>query len=112
LTLSDGSSIGLGLEPQTVAGLGYSNISPPDETALANAFMLNDNVNGTVDPKSNTGGYSSCLSAANALLANAPESHVCAQYIASRNASGPSGTGDADYSLKFVSCAQQPEDLQ
>ena len=114
LTLpGNGGSIGFGLEPQTVAGLGYNNqISSKDTTAFANAFMLNDNVNGTVDPNSKTNPeYASCLSAANQLLANAPESHVCAQYIASRNASGSSGNDDSDYSLKFVSCGQQPEDL-
>jgi len=112
LALSGGGSIGFGLEPSTVAGLGYAGILPKDQTALANAFMLNDQGNGKVDPYAkNSGGYSTCLSAADALLTNAPESHACAQYIASRNASGPSGNGDKDYSLKFFSCPQQPEDL-
>ena len=106
------TGVGLGLDHQTVKGLGYAGILPQDQAALANAFMLNDNVNGTVDPDSNTGAYASCLSAANGLLVNAPESHICVEYIASRNASVvPSDPGATDYSLKFVSCQQQPEDL-
>ncbi len=113
LTLSGGGHIGFGLEPQTVAGLGYVGISPQDQTALANAFMLNDRGDGSVDliAKANNGAYLSCLTAANGLLDFAPESHACAQYIASRNASGASGNGDSDYSLKFFSCPRQPEDL-
>jgi len=57
-----------------------------------------------VDDNSNAAAYASCLSAANALLHNGVESHMCAQYIASTNASGPSGSNDTDYSIKFVSC--------
>jgi hypothetical protein len=112
ISLPNGTPIGFGLLPATVAGLGFSNISSTDQTALANSFMLNDQGNGNVDPYAkSSAAYGECLSAANTLLAHATESHVCAEYIASRNASGPSGNGDGDYSLKFVNCPEQPEDL-
>ncbi len=115
------NTIGFGLTSQTVAGLNYAKYinSPQDVTALGNAFMLNDRGDGSVDPGAKESGYSSCLSQANALLANAPESHMCAQYCASRNASAcpggsvdQSGFGESDYSVKFYSCGQRPEDLQ
>jgi hypothetical protein len=103
--------IGFGLEPQTVSGLGSANMLPKDLTALSNVFMLNDNINGTVDPNSHSGAYAQCLNMANKLLSFGTESHVCAQYIASLDASKASGNGDKDYSLKFVNCGKQPEDL-
>jgi len=103
---------GFGLEPQTVAGLIYTGISPADQTAMSNAFMLNDEGDGKVDPSGVLPAYGACMTAANALLTNAPESHACVEYIASRNALGPSGDGDADYSMKFVTCPSiPPEDL-
>jgi hypothetical protein len=108
------SGIGFGLEPQTVAGLQDAGILSTDQTSLSQAFMLNDEgagqTEGQVDPsaKTNNSQYLSCLSQANALLANAPESHACVEYIASSNASGSSGQGDHDYSLKFVDCNSVP----
>ncbi len=116
-------AIGFGLEPLTVAGLNYVNYSSStqDVTALGNAFMLNDRGDGKVDPYAKgSGAYSSCLSQADALLANAPESHMCAEYMASRIASechgggvDCTGMGDTDYSLKFYDCGRPlpPEDL-
>ena len=120
-------TIGFGLEPQTVAGLtapSLASISPKDLTALGQAFMLNDEGTGPyagqVDPNampksSTSGAYLSCLQAANQLLANAPESHACAEYIGTSPSSNPqgvingaSGKNDADYSLKFVDCSTVP----
>jgi hypothetical protein len=110
-----GTTIGFGFEEATVQGLGeVANISNADQTSLANAFMLNDEGTGPnegkVDPNAAAynSEYLSCLSDANNLLATAPESHACVDYIASRNASGTpptaSGDDDGDYSLKFVNC--------
>jgi hypothetical protein len=105
--------IGFGLESQTVTGLGQlsTNLSSQDKTSLSSAFMLNDEGFGAnagkVDPSaagSGQGPYSRCLSKANDLLQNAPESHACAMYIASSSASGASGDNSFDYSLKFVDC--------
>ncbi len=119
-TLPGGGHIGFGLKSQTVAGLGCqgtpqcpstSQMSPADVKVLGEAFMLNDRGDGSVDPSANSGGYKSCLSQANILLANAPESHVCAQYIASRDASRPSADTASDYSVKFVGCGPESEDL-
>jgi hypothetical protein len=80
--------------------------------------MLNDNAgSGLVDINSKTNpDYASCLSQANQLLAAAPESHMCAKYIAGQDASKPSSNkvgqpNQTGYSLAFVSCSEQPEDL-
>jgi hypothetical protein len=116
-------TIGFGLEPGTVHGLtsAQAQISPTDLTALGNAFMLNDKGDGSaqVDPSATSGSsYDACLAAANQLLANAPESHACVQYVASSPSSdsssvqsGTSQFGDRDYSLKFYACPSQREDL-
>jgi len=101
--------LGFGLENQTLTGLQAAVISGADQASLSNAFMLNDEGDGKIDPNA-TGTYSTCLSLANTLLQTAPESHACVQYIASNNASKPSGTGDHDYSLKFVTCPSIPQD--
>jgi hypothetical protein len=109
---------GFGLTHQTVIGLQNPNvgISSADQTSLSQAFMLNDEGNGAVDPNA-TGSYSACLSQVNALLINAPESHACAEYVASINATGPSCANGSpagcvgpenDYSLKFVDCNSVP----
>jgi hypothetical protein len=105
--------IGFGLMPETIAGLVYENISTQDQIALSNAFMLDDNGNGNLDPSAkNYADYKVCLNDANALLSNGQESHACVQYIASRDASKPSGNGASDYSMKFVTCPYIPaEDL-
>jgi hypothetical protein len=110
---------GFGLEPTTIAGLNDLNggISMVDQKSLNSAFMLNDEGTGPnkgkVDPNAATDNaeYLLCLSLANGLLATAPESHACVEYIASSPSSdsqsvinGSSQDGDADYSLKFVSC--------
>jgi hypothetical protein len=104
---------GFGLEPLTVSGLALAGVTSTDQTALANAFMLNDEGTGPnagkVDPsvKTDSSNYLSCLSQANELLATAPESHTCAEYIASSNAthvSDSSNTNDPDYSIIFVDC--------
>jgi len=102
---------GFGLEPLTVSGLQMAKISSTDQTALANAVMLNDEGTGTnagkVDPsvKTDPANYLSCLSQLNKLLDTAPVSYACVKYVASSNAShDPSPDGDADYSLKFVDC--------
>jgi hypothetical protein len=79
-------------------------------TALANAFMLNDRGDGKVDP-SVVGQplyKSQCLKQAEVAVNYGVQSTACAQYIASTNASGPSGTTDHDYSLKFVDCNSVP----
>ena len=115
------SGIGFGLEPQTVAGLQSAGILPIDQTSLSQAFMLNDegtgSTEGQVDPSAKTddGNYLACLKQANALLANAPESHACVEYVASSPSSdansvtsGVSQHGDADYALKFVDCNSGP----
>jgi hypothetical protein len=140
---------GYGLQQQTLEALNAA-MSPNDSTtitALENAFMLNDNGNGRVDSSnissggscagggSNGGGYCTCLGDANLLLNSGTESHACAQYIASRDASGPANAGnpghceapppeytgpapdlsdpppcknERDYSLKFVDCNSIP----
>ncbi len=118
----DSGKIGFGLESATIDGLTSSEKSPvqiskPDLTALGNAFMLNDNGNGQVDPsaKSDSTDYGNCLKAVDALLASGTESHACAEYIAASPASNAksiesnySQNGDADYSLKFVDCRSVP----
>ncbi|MBF0571209.1 MAG: hypothetical protein HQL12_04995 [Candidatus Omnitrophica bacterium] len=95
---------GFGLMAQTAQGLAASNIVPQDKTSLQYAFMLNDSGDGTVDT-TNGASSSSCIQAADALLSTGTESHACAEYIASSNASKSSGTGDTDYSIKFVDCS-------
>ena len=130
LTLPNGTPIGFGLQTPTVAGLGYAGISAQDQKTLANAFMLNDRGDGNLDPMADpkiNSRYSLCLNDANALLTNAPASYACVRYIASSPSSNPgsvksgnSGTGDMDYSLKFVDCnsipgfnpSSPPEDLE
>ena len=132
-----GSCVGYGLLPQTIEGLNVAAIVDKDKTALAQAFMLNDNGNGTIDPNAKTidgkacnatsdtnDNYCACLSAANSLLGGGIESHACARYIAASPQSdagavksGYSSTQDADYSLKFVNCndidsGNPPQDLQ
>jgi hypothetical protein len=120
-------NIGFGLLPQTVAGLNYAMSLPGGQNdnttlpALAQAFMLNDRGDGRLDINANTPGktcgtnetpYCSCLSVANHLLDSAPESQACAEYVATQRpdlvASGVSGFGDQDYSIKFVDCKNVP----
>jgi len=119
-------AIGFGLQSQTVYGL-QKTITGQDQSALANAFMLNDEGDGSVD--SNASGpngkvcssgsssfYCQCLSDVSTLLEHAPSSHACAEYIASRDASHGSDNNASDYSLKFVDCNtipnfNQPDDL-
>jgi hypothetical protein len=106
-------SPGFGLQQQTVNALGSlaqmgagSGILPQDKAALASAFMLNDegygDTTGMVDnaAQGSSSTYSACLSWANSLLDNAPESHACAEYVASNNASQNSS-----------SASEQPKDL-
>jgi len=99
------SGIGYGFVNQTLAGLGSNGLanSSLDQTALQNAFMLNDRGDGTLDLNAN-GTYQMCLTQVNQLLDTGVESHACAEYVASHNASGPSKNCDQDYSLKFVDC--------
>ena len=114
--------LGFGLRSQTVNGLTtpqqtnppLSTLSSTDQTALQNAFMLDDEGNGSVDPNAK-GTYSQCLTWANQMLASAPESDACVEYVASSPASdagsvtsGFSGHNDADYSVKFVNCKNVP----
>lgn len=99
------ADIGFGLQDNTVTGLEIAHITSTDADSLGNAFMLNDK---SLDPNE-TG---TCANAANALLANALESHACAAYVASLDASKLSGNGDQDYSVRFVSdslCAPQTD---
>ncbi len=107
------SGYGFGLETQTRQGLTAAGISPTDQHAISNAFMINDIPNGKLDPLSSSANYSNCIDDANALLNTGVESHACAEYVASINATGPSCAGGApsgcvgdeqDYSLKFVDC--------
>jgi hypothetical protein len=105
------NGFGYGLTDQTVAGLNFNNqISVVDQGLLANAFMLNDNGDGTVDPAGKTDpNYSSCQSQAEILLASGVESHSCARYVASSGsdafgANGFSKNDDQDYTLEFVDC--------
>ena len=107
------SFVGWGLAPQTLTGLAFNNqLLPQDATALSQAFMLNDEGNGSVDPSASSNAYKGCLSTVNVLLANAPDSYACAEYIASGPGpsvtSGRSGDGDQDYSVKFVDCNTLP----
>jgi len=133
-----GQAKSFGLMSQTITGLNsVVKMLPKDATNLQNSFMLDDEGDGKVDANNqvtdpttgnsvvgNTceGGsaaaqYCDCLSAANKLLDSGVDSHACAKYVASRNASRPSGDGDADYSLEFVDCnsilkgAKPPEDM-
>jgi len=94
--------IGFGLEPSTVAGLQTAGISQADVNALGEAFMINGS---GIDPPA----YSTraCLSdsviGVNALLANAPESHACAAYIAQLpTPMGTSSPWGQDYSVVFL----------
>ncbi len=130
-------ALGFGLEISTAAGLGTCSvstscpyISSKDQTAMEQAFMLNDNGNGQVDPINITGGsnpsscssgnnsnYCQCMAQANWLLQNGTESHACVQYVASVDPTRPSPLEDHDYSLRFVDCSSvfggslPPEDL-
>jgi hypothetical protein len=116
------NQVAFGLMPATAAALkSYpQGFLSGDATAIQNAFMLNDEGDGAVDPGANNSDYKNCLSAANTLLENGVESHACVQYIASRPGQNPDGTAtcgggnsvqsgvsgdnDCDYSLKFVDC--------
>ena len=134
--------VGFGLQTQTLLGLNsrVPNTDTSTIPALGQAFMLNDFGNGQVDPYSGSVGadgkpqptdnYNSCVTAATALLGTGTDSHACAEYIASQNASQPSPTVEkppnpcvsfigppldcmppkttdqveGDYSIKFVDC--------
>jgi hypothetical protein len=114
--------LGFGLRTPTVDGLTTQQqtipklptLSPTDQKALQNAFMLNDRGDGSVDANA-TGTYGQCLNWANSMLSTAPESHACVEYVASSPASDPNSVisgssqhGDADYSVKFVNCNTVP----
>ena len=111
--------------PETVAGLEFQHVtnSANDVAVLSQAFMLNDNGDGSVDPTLQVGGatgqtcsngggtgtYCTCLSKVNVLLNSGVESHACARYLAAHDMThDPSGDDDADYSLKFVDCSTIP----
>ena len=144
MSTNDHRPVGFGLEQQTVSGLenaktdtgASGSILQQDQTYLSQAFMLNDNGNGQVDPGALNGSadqpvpcslnpnrdYCRCLSWANKQLDQGMESHACAQYIAWRNASAPSGASEVpkfspgfpsdptpdpkenDYSVRFTDC--------
>ena len=127
-----GNTVGFGLLPETIQGLRAAQRIPSggngcvtinnDNTALSNAFMLNDEGDGNIDPNLRLQGgaagtacaagandgtnstYCTCLSEANKRLALGFESHACARYVASQAGQDPSPNGDSDYSLKFIDC--------
>jgi len=106
--------VGFGLGPAVTSTL--SSMLKPDQDSLGDgpydqggAYMLNDNGSGQVDTQGSSGGYGTCISDSNMLLATGIQSEACAEYIGWRNANQTPSTqnGDSseyDYSLKFVDC--------
>ena len=116
--------VAFGLMSDTAEGLKKANITPEDQVAMANAFMLSDRGDGYVDHNNldgtgnlnktcyagNDSQYCNCLHDANQLLQTGVESHACLRYVASPNANLPvspdNGGESMNYSMKFVDCNQ------